>query len=63
MYRARDLASSVCSLVLCTNDELTAFVGVLAAIVWFPIGIACCLLDRRVKCARCGMTLDEGLCA
>ncbi|EPT05023.1 hypothetical protein FOMPIDRAFT_1112837 [Fomitopsis schrenkii] len=37
--------------------------GVLAAIVWFPFGIACCLLDRRVKCARCGMTLDEGLCA
>jgi len=37
--------------------------GILAAIVWFPVGIACCLLDRRVKCARCGLTIDEGLCA
>ncbi|EJD02668.1 uncharacterized protein FOMMEDRAFT_155997 [Fomitiporia mediterranea MF3/22] len=34
--------------------------GVLAAIIWFPIGIACCLLDRRVVCKRCGRILDDG---
>ncbi|KIJ18572.1 hypothetical protein PAXINDRAFT_71178 [Paxillus involutus ATCC 200175] len=37
--------------------------GVLAAIVWFPLGIGLCLLDRRVKCRRCGVTIDEGMCA
>ncbi|KAF9227188.1 hypothetical protein BS17DRAFT_775085 [Gyrodon lividus] len=37
--------------------------GVLAAIVWFPLGIGLCLLDRRVKCRRCGVTIDEGICA
>ncbi|KAF9241878.1 hypothetical protein BU15DRAFT_73216 [Melanogaster broomeanus] len=36
--------------------------GVLAAIVWFPLGIGLCLLDRRVKCRRCGVTIDEGIC-
>ncbi|KIJ68101.1 hypothetical protein HYDPIDRAFT_148404 [Hydnomerulius pinastri MD-312] len=37
--------------------------GVLAAIVWFPLGVGLCLLDRRVKCKRCGVTIDEGFCA
>ncbi|KZT72091.1 hypothetical protein DAEQUDRAFT_723258 [Daedalea quercina L-15889] len=37
--------------------------GIIAAIIWFPLGVGCCLLDRRVKCARCGLTLDEGICA
>ncbi|KAF8840734.1 hypothetical protein BDN67DRAFT_990209 [Paxillus ammoniavirescens] len=37
--------------------------GVLAAIVWFPLGIGLCLLDRRVKCKRCGVMIDEGICA
>lgn len=36
--------------------------GILAAIFWFPLGIGCCMLDRKVECARCGMVLDEGLC-
>lgn len=36
--------------------------GVLAAVFWFPLGIGLCLLDRRVKCKRCGQSLDEGLC-
>ena len=34
--------------------------GILAAIVWFPIGIACCLIDRRVVCRRCGKIIDDG---
>ncbi|KAH7888896.1 hypothetical protein F5I97DRAFT_764089 [Phlebopus sp. FC_14] len=36
--------------------------GILAAIVWFPLGIGLCLLDRQVKCKRCGLTIDSGLC-
>ncbi|KAI0071771.1 hypothetical protein K474DRAFT_1630029 [Panus rudis PR-1116 ss-1] len=36
--------------------------GIIAAIIWFPLGIGLCLLDRRVKCKRCGIVLDEGLC-
>ena len=63
MCQAHVLVSSVRSCPFPVDIVLTLFLGVLAAIVWFPIGIACCLLDRRVKCARCGMTLDEGLCA
>ncbi|KAH7913462.1 hypothetical protein BJ138DRAFT_1124355 [Hygrophoropsis aurantiaca] len=37
--------------------------GILAAIVWFPLGIGLCLLDRRVKCKRCGYMIDEGMCS
>ncbi|EPQ57004.1 hypothetical protein GLOTRDRAFT_137448 [Gloeophyllum trabeum ATCC 11539] len=36
--------------------------GVLAAILWFPLGVGLCLLDRKVRCRRCGMMIDEGLC-
>jgi hypothetical protein len=39
------------------------FVGVLAAIIWFPLGIGLCLLDRRVKCKRCGMMIQDGVCS
>lgn len=34
-------------------------VGILAAIFWFPLGIACCLLDQRVTCRRCGLVLNH----
>ncbi|KAG8979286.1 hypothetical protein FRB90_008115 [Tulasnella sp. 427] len=34
-------------------------VGVLAAIFWFPLGVACCLLDRRVTCRRCGLVISH----
>ncbi|KAF9050217.1 hypothetical protein BJ165DRAFT_1457192 [Panaeolus papilionaceus] len=37
--------------------------GILAAVFWFPLGIGLCLLDRHVKCRRCGAVLNEGLCA
>ncbi|KAI0819962.1 hypothetical protein BC628DRAFT_1331463 [Trametes gibbosa] len=36
--------------------------GVLAAIFWFPLGVGLCLLDRKVYCERCGVTIDEGVC-
>jgi len=37
--------------------------GVIAAIIWFPLGIGLCLLDRRVRCERCGDSLENGLCS
>ncbi|KAJ3560581.1 hypothetical protein NP233_g10743 [Leucocoprinus birnbaumii] len=37
--------------------------GLLAAVFWFPLGIGLCLLDRRVKCSRCGVVLSETLMA
>ncbi|KAJ7495998.1 hypothetical protein B0H11DRAFT_2171658 [Mycena galericulata] len=37
--------------------------GILAAVFWFPLGVGLCLLDRRVKCARCGRTIEDGICA
>ncbi|KJA27619.1 hypothetical protein HYPSUDRAFT_212239 [Hypholoma sublateritium FD-334 SS-4] len=36
--------------------------GILAAIFWFPLGVACCLLDRHVRCRRCGAIIDNGIC-
>jgi len=43
-------------------DTRYGCLGVLAAIIWFPLGIVLCLLDRRVRCERCGETLEDGLC-
>ena len=34
--------------------------GILAAVFWFPLGIGLCLLDKRTKCERCGLSIDEG---
>lgn len=34
--------------------------GILAAVFWFPLGIGLCLLDKRVKCERCGLLIEEG---
>jgi len=36
--------------------------GILAAVFWFPFGIGLCLLDRRVRCHRCGLAIDDGVC-
>ncbi|KAF9784321.1 hypothetical protein BJ322DRAFT_1064113 [Thelephora terrestris] len=33
------------------------FLGIIAAIVWFPLGIGLCLLDRTVTCKRCGAVI------
>jgi len=33
------------------------FLGILAAIIWFPFGIGLCLLDRTVTCKRCGAVI------
>jgi len=53
--------SIVCHMLMFCG--LCVFLGVLAAIIWFPLGIALCLLDRRVRCERCGETLEDGLCS
>ncbi|KAF8329307.1 hypothetical protein F5887DRAFT_1287725 [Amanita rubescens] len=47
-----------------THDIQTSFglLGLLAAIFWFPVGIGCCLLDRRTTCRRCGAVLSTGFC-
>ncbi|KAJ6594180.1 hypothetical protein B0H19DRAFT_920363 [Mycena capillaripes] len=37
--------------------------GILAAVFWFPLGVGLCLLDRRVKCSRCGRVIEDGICA
>ncbi|KAI6021504.1 hypothetical protein PISMIDRAFT_674509 [Pisolithus microcarpus 441] len=46
------------------HDTQTRFgiLGLLAAIVWFPLGVGLCLLDRRVVCKRCGLLIDDGVC-
>lgn len=58
---------ALCFHVLLSSDCVWAhcFVlpGVIAAIVWFPLGIGLCLLDRRVQCKRCGESIEEGLCS
>lgn len=35
--------------------------GVLAAVFWFPLGVGLCILDRRVRCRRCGQSINDGL--
>jgi hypothetical protein len=45
------------------HDCVLVHLGVIAAIVWFPLGIGLCLLDRRVQCKRCGEAIEEGLCS
>jgi len=35
-------------------------VGILSAIVCFPVGLGCLLFDRTVVCERCGEVLNEG---
>jgi hypothetical protein len=37
-------------------------VGILAAILWFPLGVACLFVDRKVRCTRCGVILESGIC-
>jgi len=36
--------------------------GILAAVFWFPLGLGLCLLDQEVRCSRCGVTLEDGIC-
>ncbi|TRM69381.1 hypothetical protein BD626DRAFT_563137 [Schizophyllum amplum] len=37
--------------------------GLVAAILWFPLGIGLCLVDRKTTCVRCGAVLHNGVCA
>ncbi|KAL1745713.1 hypothetical protein HDZ31DRAFT_81789 [Schizophyllum fasciatum] len=36
--------------------------GILAAVLWFPLGVGLCLVDRRTTCTRCGAVLHNGVC-
>ena len=57
------LGAYSCVFISVLKATLTISVlGILAAVFWVPLGIACCLLDQRTRCQRCGMVLDEGLC-
>lgn len=42
--------------------QVKYFTGVLAAVFWFPLGVGLCLLDRQVKCRRCGAIVEPGIC-
>ncbi|KAI0058699.1 hypothetical protein BV25DRAFT_1189726 [Artomyces pyxidatus] len=44
------------------HESRFGLLGILAAIVWFPLGIGLCLLDRKVRCRRCGEHIDDGIC-
>ena len=39
------------------------WIGLIAAIAWFPLGIGLCLLDRTVTCKRCGAVIKARPCA
>lgn len=56
------LGESLLSLFPCPAVVLTGIIGLLAAVFWFPLGIGLCLIDKKVKCSRCGITIDEGVC-
>ncbi|KII92621.1 hypothetical protein PLICRDRAFT_50984 [Plicaturopsis crispa FD-325 SS-3] len=47
-----------------SHDPQTSFgfLGILAAVFWFPLGVGLCLLDRRIRCKTCGTMIDSGLC-
>jgi hypothetical protein len=53
------LSLSCPALGRCVEHSVT---GILAAVIWFPFGIGLCLLDRKVRCQRCGLILDDGVC-
>jgi len=36
-------------------------IGIVSAVFWFPVGIGLCLLDRKVECERCRVTLSKSL--
>lgn len=34
--------------------------GIAMAIIFFPIGVLCCLAMREQRCAKCGMSFGDG---
>jgi len=40
-----------------TSADASFRLGLIAAVVWFPLGIGLCLLDRTVTCKRCGAVI------
>lgn len=59
-------------LIICQHPEMICLqqghiiktkygiLGILAAVFWFPLGIGLCLLDKRTKCERCGLLIEDG---
>ena len=45
------------------SENFRLLSGILAAVFWFPFGIGLCLLDRRVRCHRCGLIIEDGVCS
>ncbi|KAH3866499.1 hypothetical protein DPMN_029623 [Dreissena polymorpha] len=39
-------------------QEGYSIVGIILAIVFFPIGILCCLMMKEKKCSNCGSTVS-----
>ena len=54
--------ASIVALYLNTTEPDFSLSGILAAVFWFPFGIGLCLLDRRVRCHRCGLIIEDGVC-
>jgi hypothetical protein len=53
---------SACAAALCALSRSpvlmwVCWLGIIAAIIWFPLGIGLCLLDRTVTCKRCGAVI------
>jgi hypothetical protein len=44
------------------HETKFGILGILVAVFWFPLGIGLCLLDRRVKCRRCGVMIQDSSC-
>jgi hypothetical protein len=57
------LGESVGCILTSRNQTNVRPQGVLAAIFWFPLGIGLCLLDKRVRCERCGLVIENGICS
>ena len=39
-------------------EEDFTCLGIMCAILFFPLGILCCLLDRTKRCSNCGYRFD-----
>lgn len=66
-YRSVFSAAAYIPYLLQTGEHVPhtsyGLLGLLAAVFWFPLGVGLCLLDRRVKCDRCGRVIEDGVCA
>ncbi|EJU04140.1 hypothetical protein DACRYDRAFT_20765 [Dacryopinax primogenitus] len=51
---------SICAQQGHIRSTTFGILGVLFAIVCFPIGLVCCVMDRREQCTRCGEIFYSG---